>query len=140
MVGQSGLAALLMNQGKYAEAEVLYRRALKGQEETLGPAHPSTLATVGNLAGLLMYQAKYDEAEALYRRALKGQEEALGPSHPDTLLTVGNLAMLLDIKGEAAAAQELRVLYPLKKPVVEDEDDYENMYNIMDDDLDDMVF
>ena len=29
---------------------------------------------------------------------------------------------------------------PPKKPVVEEEDDYENMYNIMDDDLDDMVF
>ena len=44
---------LLFDQGKYDEAEPLYRRALAGYEEALGPAHPETLGTVNNLALLL---------------------------------------------------------------------------------------
>ena len=102
------LAILLREQGKYDEAEPLYRRALAGKEEALGPAHPDTLGTVEGLAILLKQQGKYDEAEPLYRRALAGNEEALGPVHPDTLRTVNNLALLLDAKGEDAAARGAR--------------------------------
>ena len=36
------LAILLDEQGKLDEAEPLYRRALAGKEEALGPAHPDT--------------------------------------------------------------------------------------------------
>ena len=67
--GQSGDPALLQ-QGKYDEAEPLYRRALAGKEEALGPAHPSTLGTVGNLAILL--DAKGDAAAAQELRAAYG--------------------------------------------------------------------
>ena len=84
---QSGDPA--QDQGKYDEAEPLYRRALAGKEEALGPAHPDTLITVNNLANLLSEQGKYDEAEPMYRRALAGNEEALGPAHPNTLLHGG---------------------------------------------------
>ena len=38
------LAMLLIKQGKYDEAEPLYRRSLAGYEEAYGPAHPETLA------------------------------------------------------------------------------------------------
>ena len=82
-------------QGKYDEAEPLYRRSLAGKEEALGPAHPDTLNTVGNLAILFAQQGKYDEAEPMFRRQLAGEEEALGPAHPKTLSTMNNLALLL---------------------------------------------
>ena len=62
----SNLAGLLQAQGKLTEAEPLYRRALKGREEVLGPKHPDTLESVNALAYLLRVQGKLTEAEALF--------------------------------------------------------------------------
>ena len=57
------LGQLLKAKGDLAGAEPLYRRALEGQEEALGPTHPSTLATVGNLAILLAARGAAAAAE-----------------------------------------------------------------------------
>jgi hypothetical protein len=58
-----------MNQGKYAEAEHLYCRALSIREEVLGPRHPNVATSLNNLAVLNQAQGKYAEVEPLYRRA-----------------------------------------------------------------------
>ncbi len=42
------LANLYMDQGRLAEAEAFYERALQGKEKALGPDHTSTLDTVNN--------------------------------------------------------------------------------------------
>ena len=61
-----GLFALAYwNQGRYEEAEQLYLRALEGWEETLGPKHPDTLATVQGLASVYRSQGRYEEAKRL---------------------------------------------------------------------------
>ncbi|ORY15006.1 Tetratricopeptide repeat-domain-containing protein [Clohesyomyces aquaticus] len=70
---------LYANQGKLANAEAMYSRALQGYEEALGPKHTLTLVTVNNLGLLYANQGKLAEAEAMYSRALQGYEEALGP-------------------------------------------------------------
>ena len=44
------LALILLDQGKYAEAEKMQREVLAAQERHLGADHPYTLATAGNLA------------------------------------------------------------------------------------------
>ena len=44
-----------------------FRRDLEGSERVLGPDHPGTLTSVGNLASLLKAQGKLQEAEPLYR-------------------------------------------------------------------------
>eukprot|EP00808_Paulinella_micropora_P008030 g47258.t1 len=64
----NNLGVLLEKQGKLAEAEPLFRRALQGREKTLGAEHPDTLASVKNLVRFLEQQGKV-EAEALKRRA-----------------------------------------------------------------------
>jgi hypothetical protein len=46
------LGLLYADQGKLAEAEVIYTRALQGKEEALGPKYTSTLLTVNNLGNL----------------------------------------------------------------------------------------
>jgi tetratricopeptide (TPR) repeat protein len=46
------LGILYTDQGKLAEAEQIYERALRGKEIALGAEHTSTLQTVNNL-GLL---------------------------------------------------------------------------------------
>ena len=45
-VSHNNMAMVYRSQGKYDEAEALYRRELKGKEEAYGPAHPETLGTV----------------------------------------------------------------------------------------------
>ena len=79
------LGDLYADQGKLAEAEKMYIRALQGKEEALGPDHTSTLDTVNNLGNLYADQGKLAEAEKMYIRALQGKEEALGPDHTSTL-------------------------------------------------------
>jgi tetratricopeptide (TPR) repeat protein len=75
---------VLLNQGKYEEAEAMNRRALDGREKVLGEEHPDTLKSFNNLASALQRQGKYEEAEAMIRRALDGCEKALGNDHPET--------------------------------------------------------
>ena len=49
-------AFFLANQGKYDDAEPLYKRALAIREETLGPQHPHVAESLNNLALLLETQ------------------------------------------------------------------------------------
>jgi tetratricopeptide (TPR) repeat protein len=62
-----GLALDYQSQGRYEEAERLYRRALEGREEKLGPKHPDMLTTVEGLAGVCRSQGRYEEADGLVR-------------------------------------------------------------------------
>jgi tetratricopeptide (TPR) repeat protein len=103
------LGILYKNQGKLAEAEKMYIRALQGKEEALGPDHPSTLDTVNSLGNLYMDQGKLAEAEKMYVQALQGKEEALGPDHPSTLNTVNNLGLLYAGQGKLAEAEKMYV-------------------------------
>ena len=49
-------AVFLANQGKYDDAESLYKRALTIREEVLGPRHPDVASKLNNLASLLKSQ------------------------------------------------------------------------------------
>src|SRR5438105_2798132 len=69
-------------QGKYAEAEPLYRRALVLAETVFGPDHLEVSAVLNNLAVLCKADGNYAEAEVLYQRSLAVFEQALGPQHP----------------------------------------------------------
>ena len=80
-------------------------RLLEAQERLLGPEHPSTLTTVGNLGLLYDYKGDYEQAEAYYTRCLEARERLLGPEHPDTLATVGNLGLLYSNKGDYEQAE-----------------------------------
>jgi tetratricopeptide (TPR) repeat protein len=85
----------LANQGKYKEAETMYRQTLALCEKVLGKEHPTTLATMNNFALVLDKQGKYEEAETMHRQTLALREKVLGKEHPDTLLSVYNLAYSL---------------------------------------------
>ena len=100
-------AEQLLAQGKYAEAEPLFRRALAIEEAALGTNHPDVGTTLNNLALLLQEQGKYAEAEPLFRRALAIKEAALGPDHPDVAQVAENLAAVLRHLGREDEAQRL---------------------------------
>ncbi len=75
------LATRYRSEGKFGEAEALYRQAIDTNEKTLGRDHLSALALMRNLAGLFVEQGKLAEAEALYCRILLIFEKTplLGP-------------------------------------------------------------
>ena len=104
----NNLAMLLHAQGKYAEAEPIFRRALVITESVLGPEHSDVAEGLNNLASLLYAQGKYAEAEPLIRSALTIREKTLGPEHPRVAANMNNLAMLLQSMGRYAEAEPLQ--------------------------------
>jgi tetratricopeptide (TPR) repeat protein len=97
----------LHNQGKYAQAESLFRQALAVHEEVLGPKHPDTAQSYNNLGSNLRAQGRAKEAEPLLRKALAIDEEVLGPKHADTAASCNNLAGSLDDQGRLKEAEPL---------------------------------
>ena len=65
----NNLAELYRAQGKYAQAEPLYRRALAIREKALGPEHPNVAAVLENYADLLRKMKRDAEAEKMEARA-----------------------------------------------------------------------
>jgi tetratricopeptide (TPR) repeat protein len=68
---------LYWNQGRLAEAEAMYQRALAGFEKALSIEHTSTLMTVNNLGILYHDQGRLIKAEVMYQRALAGLRRRL---------------------------------------------------------------
>jgi len=65
----NNLAGLYAEQGKYAESEPLYKRALEIREKALGPDHPNVATFLLNLAELYKNVRKEEEAKRLEERA-----------------------------------------------------------------------
>lgn len=85
-------AEKLFEEGKYGEAEPLYKEVLSVSEKLFG-ADDQLLGRVLNKLGAVYYfQERYWEAEPLAVRALTIAEKQKGPDHPDLLTEVGNLA------------------------------------------------
>jgi hypothetical protein len=101
------VAKLLHSQGKFAEAEPLYREALEGRRRRLGPGDSATLTSLESLAGILQAQGKLAEAEPLYRKALEGRRRRHGPRDPATLTSLESLAGILQAQGKLAEAEPL---------------------------------
>ena len=95
------------DQGKYAEAEPFYQRALAIREKVLGPNHPSVATSLNNLALLYYDRGNYAEAEPLYQRALTIREKVLGPNHPDVAISLNNLARLYHDRGNYGETKTL---------------------------------
>ncbi len=101
------LANLDLHQGKYGEANGLYRRALAIREKVLGPDHPDLASTLNGLAVTCQHQGKYGEAEGLHQRALAIREKSLKPDHPDVAETLNNLAIVYRAQGKHGEAEGL---------------------------------
>jgi len=87
-------ATCLKNQGDYARAEPLMRRALAISAQRLG-GHPNVVRYLNGLAVLLHDTNRLEEAESLYRHALAIDEESWGADDPTVACGLNNLAILL---------------------------------------------
>ena len=94
--------------GRYAEAEPLLRRALDIREKgLLGPEHIGVAIALNSLAVLLRDNGDVAGAEPLLRRALAINEKTLGTDHPEVAATLNNLALVLQDKDDLAGAEPL---------------------------------
>lgn len=119
MVSIHKLGILYSDQGKFREAEAMYKRALESYEKALGHDHISTLGIINNLGIIYKDQGKLGEAEAMYKRALEGYEKALGCDHISALDTAYNLGILYraQSKPKEAEAMYKRVLEGYEMPL-----------------------
>jgi tetratricopeptide (TPR) repeat protein len=104
---QNNIADLLVAQGKYADAEKLFRSVIQVCSSALGPENPDTLDSRHRLIYVLTRQTKYAEAEGEARQVLKLREKILGPEHIDTIVSRTNLADSLVDQGKYAEAESL---------------------------------
>jgi tetratricopeptide (TPR) repeat protein len=87
----STLGSATQDQGRFADAERLYRRSIAlwetaGQLGRLGQAR-----TLNDLASLLWYVGRLKEAESALEQSAKLHIEILGPDHPETTVIYSNL-------------------------------------------------
>ena len=104
---QHQVADLLVAQGKYSDAERVFRTVIDARARVLGLEHPNTLDSRHRLIYALTRQTKYPEAESEARAVLKLRAKSLGPEHPDTVVSRYDLADTLADQGEYAEAEDL---------------------------------
>ena len=94
-------------QGRFDEAEALYKQALAIRENELGPDHPHVATSLKYLAQLYRLQGRYGEAEPLFERSLKIRESNFGPIHPQVATILDNLAQQYSLQGYFGKAEPL---------------------------------
>src|SRR5262249_41129733 len=82
------LAELYKEEGRYADAEPLYKRALATWTKALGSEPPDAVQSLNNLADLYSAEGRHADAEPLYKRAPASTPERRGvPSVPRCVLS-----------------------------------------------------
>jgi CHAT domain-containing protein/Tfp pilus assembly protein PilF len=98
-------AEKLHQQGKFAEAEPLFRTVLQVRQGVLGDEHSLLVVSLSWLGFNLDDQGKHAEAELLFRKALELCQRVLGDDHPHTARCHSNVANNLHEQGKFAAAE-----------------------------------
>ncbi len=104
---QQRIADLLVAEGRFSDAEPLFRNVIEIRARVLGPEDPDTLNSLHSLIHALNRQSKYAEAATEARQVIKLCEKAFGPEHPDTIASRLNLADALADQGKNADAEAL---------------------------------
>jgi tetratricopeptide (TPR) repeat protein len=106
LLGLRGWALYSLNElaDNPAQAIHLGRQLTTDTARVLGPDHPDTLASRGNLASAYESSGRLAQAISLFEQTLADCERVLGPDHPDTLGSRGNLAGVYESSGRLAEA------------------------------------
>src|SRR5271166_933336 len=120
----STLAMVYDKQGKYADAEDLFKRALAIYEKARGTSQDVMAETLYNLAVVYSKQGKHADAESLYKRALAIYEKARGVSRSDVVNTLHGLGLVYKDQGKYADAEGL---YKRALAIYEKAEDHPNV-------------
>ncbi len=101
------LGQSLDGEGKYGEAEWMFREVHGIYMRLRGAERPQTLSCAGEIALCLSYQGKHAEAEQIFHEVLAVEKRVLGSEHPGTLATAVNLAASLFDQRKYTEAQPL---------------------------------
>ena len=102
----NNLANLYDDQGKYADAESLHKRALAIREKALGGRNPDVAQSFSIWPAYTRNKADAD-AEGPIKRAVAIYEKALGKDHPQVANSIIGLAAVYDKQGKYADAEGL---------------------------------
>ena len=89
------------------QAALSLSNAVNLLDETLGPDHPDTLTSRGNLADAYWYVGRPDQTIDLHKKILADCLRVLGPDHPHTLASRNNLASAYRSAGKLGEAIDL---------------------------------
>lgn len=101
----NNLASLDKAQGKYDQAEELFKQSLAIRVKAQGPDHADVVVGLANLADLYESEGKLSVAKPLYLRALAIETKALGKDHPNLASTYTSVAVLLMEEGSFVQAE-----------------------------------
>ena len=87
----NNLANLYVREGRYNDAEKLYRKCLEVIKRVLGEEHPNTVLIYNNLAKVCVRQGNYEDAFTLLEKAYHIFMDSLGRNHPYTQEALDNL-------------------------------------------------
>jgi tetratricopeptide (TPR) repeat protein len=105
-----GLGEVLEHQGRYADAEQSFRRALELQRQVLGPVHEDVARTLQDLAKVIYENGDLKAAIPVMRQALAMQRQLNGNlPGPGLADAIQNLGMMLFYDGDYDAADKLFV-------------------------------
>lgn len=88
------LATRNRDQGRYDEAERLFKRAVLIYERLKGSEHPGVATVLTQLTNIYLDQFRYEEAEAVALRAYKINEKAFGFAGRHTVFSANSLAQI----------------------------------------------
>ena len=92
-----------VSQGKYAEAQPYFERALKVYQKHIAD-HLMTASVHGNLGFVLEKQEKFSAALSNYKEALRINEKVQGKNHPRTMTYVSRTGRMHALLGDFSAA------------------------------------
>lgn len=87
----NNLAYLLNDRGQPGQAEPLYREAIAGLTQLLGPDHADVLGIKGNFSSALRDLGRFEQLGPLMQEIADGCQRLLGPEAPQTLQARNNL-------------------------------------------------
>jgi CHAT domain-containing protein/tetratricopeptide (TPR) repeat protein len=105
----NALGKLYRITGRLAEAEKVYRRALKNIEQSPVDRPQDLSLTLNNLAVVLRELGRSDEAADVLRRSIAVHEKALGAQDPEVAAALNNLADIYRLAGRYPEAEPLYV-------------------------------
>jgi serine/threonine protein kinase len=104
---QNAMGLAFMGLGEPKKAVIQFQGSLEKFRATLGPDHPKTLTSMGNLASAYGAAGQLAKALALHEETLAKHKTLLGVDHPDTLESMNSLAVAYHDMGQLAKAAAL---------------------------------
>jgi tetratricopeptide (TPR) repeat protein len=101
----NNLATQLYAEGRFQEAEALYRKALENWPAETPEALRGRAMATANLGTVLRATGRYADAEPLLLESLKQLETAAGPDSADVAHTLTSIAALYRSQGNLARAE-----------------------------------